>query len=183
MTLEARIEDVLRFARPLGFFEDEEGTDAEVARRLAQEFRTRFDDGRTRDSVEFEGLILFFDPTRVWYADPECDALPANRQYERWARGISRILRGQVSLKAVRETWGDGGTEVRVALELEDGRALTLATVGGSGWIDVGCLVDGFNQLLPPEGPRLARMPEEAYLLALTPRERAAFEARGWRFA
>ena len=131
-----------------------------------------------------ELFVVEQDHTRAWWRDLESDVADGNHVYEATLAEWAAISSGAFAPTAIRETWASETGPVSVSFDIS-GATHTLRPEYLEDWIDPG-IATPINELMAPSGRQfmfLQAFDQTAFLMALTPVERAALEARGWCFA
>ncbi|MDQ3916128.1 MAG: hypothetical protein M3323_12525 [Actinomycetota bacterium] len=126
-----------------------------------------------------ETLLLAQDPSRTWWLELECGALPGNGVYADAIASLARISRDAWKPTDVEETWPIEG-EPRVSFTMNGARHEIQLRRRGD-WFDV-ALISSLNDLFAADEGRfhaLSPRDETIIILQLTEAERMAFATRG----
>jgi hypothetical protein len=132
--------------------------------------------------------LLRYDERRVWLGDLERDVIEGNDEYVATFGEWSRIAAGDFEPRDVSERWAGENGPVRIAFEL-DGRRHEVEAAAQGDFLDLCVLTAGINPLIAKSGRQFAvyrpdaGLGQEAFVVAITAKERAALERRGWTFA
>jgi hypothetical protein len=169
-----------------GFFRGK--NPAVVARTIAREFEREWGGVPPLATRLDELTLLRYDRKRVWFEDLERDVIEGNDAYAEAFAEWSRIARGAFEPRGVEERWAGENGPVTIAFEL-DGKRREVEAAGQGDFLDLCVLTSGINPLIAGNGRQFAvyrpdaGLGQEAFVVALTAKERAALERRGWAFA
>ncbi len=170
--------------RAIGFFADRAALSDE---RLAAEVETGildlYGDGVLSDQSFLDLLVAEQDARRVWWRDLEADVGRGGEVYALTLDEWAVISTGAFTPSDISESWASETGPVTLRFTL-DGTHHTLQPAYLEDWIDP-TILGPINDLIAASGRRytlVQAFDQTAYLLAPTPDERTALEARGWCF-
>lgn len=179
-TVTERVTDL----RTLGLFADRHDlSDVELGRQVAAAIATTWGSDIGPDDPLLDLFVAEQDHSRTWWHDLESDVTDGNHVYETTLAEWAAISSGAFAPSAVHEAWASETGPVSVTFEMS-GATHDLAPQYLEDWIDPG-IAEPINELIAPSGRQftfLQSFDQTAFLMALTPDERAALEARGWCF-
>jgi hypothetical protein len=177
------VERFVRYYQDVGFFAGEDPERA--AERITKYYRRRW--GEDPDVNTQFGVVelLSYDRDRVWFADIERDAIEGNDEYVHTLRQWARISEGDFAPRELEERWASERGPVDISFTLDGGRESVTAD-GKDDFLDL-CILDDLNALIADTGRRFEvynqDLGQDAFIVALTAKERALLEQRGWTFA
>ncbi len=180
------IEQFVRDYQPAGFFAGEDPLTA--ARRIAAAFRAEWEEEPPLATRLDELQLLGYDADRVWFQDIERDVIEGNDEYVAALREWARIARGDFSPSKVRERWRTEDGPVTIEFTL-NGRAHRIEAASQGDFLDLCVLTSGINPIIARTGRQFAiyrpdaALGQQAFVVAITARERRTLERRGWAFA
>jgi hypothetical protein len=176
------LEAFVRDYQAAGFFKG----DSAQAIRVA--FEREWDEPPPLATRADELMLLGYDRERVWYEDIERDVIEGNDAYVEAFREWSGIAAGAFEPRDVSEAWAGEEGPVTIAFRL-GGRRHEIKAAGQGDFLDLCVLTAGINPLIEETGRQFAvyrpdaMLGQRAFVVAITPRERAALQAREWVFA
>jgi hypothetical protein len=119
----------------------------------------------------------------VWWSDLEADVGAENHVYASTLEEWAAISKGAFAPQQIQETWDSGSGPVTIRFAL-DGETVELTPEYLEDWIDPRILTPINEQIADAERQfeLFQAFDQSAFLMALTAKERAALEARGWCF-
>lgn len=170
--------------RAAGLFADTPAlTDQMLADRIDRRIAEWWGESPSPSDPLHELMVAEQDVARVWWHDLEADVGEGGQVYVTTLREWAAISEGAFRPTDITETWASWDGPVSVTFTL-DGTTHTLSPASLEDWIDPGILVP-INELITASGRRfemVAAFDQSGVVLALTPAERVALEARGWCF-
>ena len=183
ITEEAFVLDVVHFLRGLGFFAGLAGrSDEDAAAALWAEHREKWE-GHLRPIDRLSEMVIgSWDEDRVWWEDVEWMG-DLETMYPDVLQGWARISRGAFRPTDIVQSCEDPEGPVTVEFTA-GGQRHRLVSESFGDWID-SSILDYVKRLVAPSGLELADVDttdQTAFLVAVTPAEKARFSSRGWRF-
>lgn len=170
--------------RAIGLFADRtDVTDAQLGTEIETAMAESWGDQLKSDDPLMDLFVAEGDGTRVWWQDLESDVVAENQIYAGVLEDWAHISAGAFKPTAMSETWAGDTGPITVGFEL-DGVRHELRPAYLDDWIDPR-IATPINDLIAPSGRRFEffkAFDQTAFVMALTPGERAALEARGWCF-
>lgn len=176
--------DAVRVYRAAGFFAREQGSEAELAARIAEHHESLWgeDLAAVDEPVVRDAMLLAHDRDRVWLEDLEGDALAGNDAYAEAVAAWARISSASLDLADVEETWEAEDGPVTVRVVTGSGEEAVLEPTVDRDWLDLSVLA-ALNELLaradaPRRFHRLDVDEQTALVCALSESERELIEAQ-----
>jgi hypothetical protein len=179
-TIEQRVAGL----REIGLFADRQDlSDEDLSQSVEAQLDTTYGGQLPADDPLVDLIVAAADESRVWWSDLEADVDAENQVYASTLEEWAAISEGAFEPHDIEERWNSGSGPVTVTFTL-DGTAVALAPEYLEDWIDPRILTP-INDQIADTGRRFElfqTFDQSAFVMALTAKERAALEARGWCF-
>ena len=170
--------------RAAGLFADQSASVADLATEIDQTIETEWGADLPPDDPLRDLVVAAEDHDRVWWGDLEADVARDNDVYASLIQALAMISVGAFQPTSdITETWAGDEGPVTITYTL-GGAAQTLEPAYLEDWIDPMILVP-INASIAGSGRRFdlyKGFDQGAFIIATTPAERTALEARGWCF-
>ena len=170
--------------RAAGLFADPSVSVADLATQIDETIATEWGADLPSDDPLRDLVVASEDHDRVWWGDLEADVARDNDVYAALIQALAMISVGAFQPTSdIDETWAGDEGPVTITYTL-DGRPQRLEPAYLEDWIDP-MILGPINASIAASGRRFdlfKAFDQGAFVIALTPAERTALEARSWCF-
>lgn len=174
----------IHFFRSIGFFDQYEGSDKELANMLVKEHIEKW--GKPYDPTDqYSDLtLLSLDTSRIWWKDTEADVCSGNSVYKRTLQEWSLISRGAFLPENITEYWETEEGPIQVNFDHENS-SYVLQPEFLDDYIDLR-LLSQINRLIMANGKNFEMFrpfDQTGFVVVLTGDEKKLLQReRGWQF-